>query len=419
MSIELRDKSRYRCARSLQCVPSMNVCILDQGEIMGGAEGFSLDILRSVSKSQWNMTLLHHKYAHPDYMSRAGAIPYIHREQINIPTLDHRRFGSYVQTLKTAFAVAKQLRKKHIDVLQTNTNRAHAVGALAAHYAGIPLVWVVHDTTFPLDVLKKLVQYPTKIVCVSEYVRDFILEHGGVEAAIKTIIIPNGIDLDSVGAGVTPSLRPLVDIDGKPFSFLPHHRYVGMIGRIDTWKGQDVFLDAAHILNSEYPQHSGVEYLVIGGVTNTSEARSRYYAQLRETVRERHLSNVTFLGQQDIAQIFPSLDVLVHASTEPEPFGRTIIEAWAYGVPVVATKLGAPASFVEYGKTGLLVEPKDPKDLAQKISLLLEDHHLAETLKVNARKEVRARYDLVRIIDMFAELWDEVKIFGKMRKKAR
>lgn len=416
MSIELPGKSRYGLARFFHAFFVMNICILDQGEIFGGAEGFALDLLRSVSKSQWNMTLLYHKNAHPEYLARAEGIGFIQRAAVSLPSLDHHRFGSYLQTLKSAHAVARELRRRKVDILQTNTNRAHAVGALAAHYAGIPLIWVVHDTTFPLDVLKKLVGYPTKIVCVSEYVRDFVVEHGGVEAAIKTVIIPNGMDLDAV-ASATPSLRPLTDIDGKSFSFLPHHRYVGLVGRIDTWKGQDVFLEAAHILNTEYPQHGGVEYVLVGDVTATSEERVRFYDQLRETVRSRGLSNVTFLGRQDMGQIFPSLDVLVHASTEPEPFGRTIIEAWAYGVPVVATRLGAPASFVTYGKTGLLVDPKDAKDLAQKISLLLEDHHLAETLKVNGRKEVRARYDLVRVIDMFAELWEETKIFGKIRKK--
>lgn len=379
---------------------------------MGGAECFTLDLLRAVPKAQWDMLLLFDRHADSRYEAAAEEISYIERRHINIPSLDQRQLRSYIQTLKTSFAVVRALKRAKIDLLQTNTVRAHTVGSLAARFLGIPCVWIVHDCTFPPDILKKLIHYPAKIVCVSEYVRDFIVEHGGVEAEIKTEIIPNGIDLDAINTDVT-NLRPLQDIDGKPFSFLPHYRYVGLVGRIDTWKGQDVFLDAIEVLNREYPQHQKVQYLIIGDITATSEERSMFYERLRDAARRKSLTNLTFLGRQAIPDYMRRLDILVHASTEPEPFGRTIIEAWAYGVPVIATKLGAPLSFVAYGKTGLLVEPKDPKDLAQKISLLLEDQHLVETLRMNGKKEVRASYDLARIVDRFLQLWSDVHMRHK------
>lgn len=394
----------------------MKVCVLDQGEILGGAECFTLDLLRHIPKSQWDLLLLFHKHADARYVAAAEDISYIERNTVSIPSLDQRQLHSYLQALKTSFGVVRALKDAHVDILQTNTVRAHTVGSLAAKFLGLPLVWVMHDCTFPPDILKKLISYPTKIVCVSEYVRDYVLEHGGVEASIKTVIVPNGIILEEVAH--TPTLRPLQDIQGTPFTFLPHQRYVGIIGRIDTWKGQDVFLEAIDVLNRDYPQHQKVQYLIIGEVTETSEKRVAFYKKLREMVERRNLTNVHFLGRQDIQQVLPRLDILVHASTEPEPFGRTIIEAWAYGVPVVATKLGAPAQFVQYGKTGLLVEPKEPKDLAQKISLLLEDQHLCETLRMNGKKEVRANYELSRIIDKFTEIWSELSFYCKKRKKA-
>lgn len=381
---------------------------------MGGAESFTLDLLRTVSKSQWDMMLLFHKHPDPRYKAAAEQISFIERRQINIPSLDQRQMRSYIQTFRTSVAVVRALKHANVDILQTNTIRAHIVGSLAARFLGLPLVWVMHDCTFPPDLLQKLIRYPAKIICVSEYVRDYVITHGGVEASIKSVVIPNGVALDDLVVDAR-SFRPLTDADGRPFTFLPHYRYVGLIGRIDTWKGQDVFLEAVDILNREYPQHQNVQYLVIGDVTATSPERLAFYERLRETARQRNLGNLVFLGRQDIQQVLPRLDILVHASTEPEPFGRTIIEAWAYGVPVIATKIGAPGSFVTYGKTGLLVEPKEPKDLAQKISLLLEDHHLADTLKMNGKKEVRAQYDLTRIIDRFAEIWQEMQFYRKKR----
>lgn len=413
----LNSASKAGIVAAASIIPAMKVCVLDQGEFMGGAEGFTLDLLRAVPKSQWDLLLLYHRHADERYKEAAEQISYIETRRVNIPSLDQRQLRSYLQTLRTAWAVVRALKYAKVDVLQTNTIRAHTVGSLAARFLGIPLIWVMHDCTFPPDILKKLLPYPQKIVCVSEFVRDFVVKHGGVEAEIKTEIIPNGIDLDAINAD-TSTLRPLADIDGKPFSFLPHYRYVGLVGRIDTWKGQDVFLEAIDVLNREYPQHQKVQYLIIGDVTASSQERTMFYEKLRDAARRKGLTNLTFLGRQDMKDVAKRLDILVHASTEPEPFGRTIIEAWAYGVPVIATKLGAPLSFVAYGKTGLLVEPKDPKDLAQKISLLLEDQHLAETLRMNGKKEVRASYDLARIVDRFCRMWGGTQFYGKKRSKA-
>lgn len=396
----------------------MKVCILDQGEFFGGAEGFTIDLLRAVPKSSIDMMLLHHKDADPRYIAAVDRIPYCERQAITIPSLNQSQLRSYIQTLKTSFAVLRSLKHAKVDILQTNTVRAHIVGSIAAKFLGIPLIWIVHDCTFPPDMLKKFVSYPDKIICVSEYVRDFILQHGGVHADIKTEIIPNGIALDEVQA-TTKSVQRLTDIDGQPFTFMPHHRYIGLIGRIDTWKGQDVFLHTIELLNREYSQHEQVHYVIVGDVTTSSIEKTVYYEKLRDMARRANLTNVTFLGRQDIADVLPHLDILVHTSTEPEPFGRTIIEAWAYGVPVIATKLGAPMEFITYGKTGLLVDPREPKDLAQKISLLLEDGHLVDTLRMNGKKEVRASYDLMRIVDRFMKIWEDVLFMRKRGSKPR
>jgi len=381
----------------------MHIAIIDQGEIFGGAEAFTLDLLRYTSKNKVQFTVLHDHEAASQYKEELDLIPFITKQEIYLPSSSPKFFASYVKAMKSSNELKKELKKLQPDLIQTNTVRAHAIGAYAAKSMGIPLVWVMHDMTFPPKFLKKFAHIPAKIVCVSEVVKQYVLQHVPDlrEGCIE--IIPNGVHPEKITAG--RPLKTCQDLDGKEFSFQEGVRYVGLIGRIDTWKGQDVLLQAVNILHREYPQHESIEYLIIGNVTTTSEERQQYYRKLREYQANNYLRDVHFLGHQDARGVLKNLDILVHASTEPEPFGRTIIEAFAAGVPVIASKCGAPQDIVRYGYNGLLFEPRNAQDLAQKISLLLEDNHLVETVKMNAKKEVRAKYHVERVVDSFYDIW--------------
>jgi glycosyltransferase involved in cell wall biosynthesis len=109
----------------------------------------------------------------------------------------------------------------------------------------------------------------------------------------------------------------------------------GFAGRIDTWKGVDVLLDAFPAVRARIP----TAQLVIAG--GTVPGKEGFAAGLR--ARAEGMPGVRWLGHRDdIAEIFADLDVLVLPSTAPEPFGMVLIEALSSGVPVVATDAGGP-----------------------------------------------------------------------------
>jgi glycosyltransferase involved in cell wall biosynthesis len=134
---------------------------------------------------------------------------------------------------------------------------------------------------------------------------------------------------------------------------------VGLAGRIDTWKGVDVLLDAVPEMQRRRP---GLQVVVAGGPVEGKEA----YGQ-RLAARAAAMAGVHWLGRRDdVPELMADLDVLVLPSTLPEPFGLSVIEALASGVPVVATAAGGPLEILgaHPAATGRLVAPGDPAALA-------------------------------------------------------
>jgi glycosyltransferase involved in cell wall biosynthesis len=96
--------------------------------------------------------------------------------------------------------------------------------------------------------------------------------------------------------------------------------------------------------------------------------------------------------QHDVAPVYRSLDVVVHASTLPEPFGLSIVEAMACGRAVVASDAGGVREIVEPGRTGLLHQPGDASDLASRLRELASDERLRARLGAAAASAVRGPF---------------------------
>lgn len=178
---------------------------------------------------------------------------------------------------------------------------------------------------------------------------------------------------------------------------------VGMVATYAHWKGHDVFLDAASRISAR-----NARFYVVGGSLYSSQGSQLCEALLRERIRQLGLESRCGLVpfQDDAASIYAALDIVVHASTRPEPFGRTIAEAMASGCAVVAASEGGPTEQIRSGEDGVLVKPHDAARLSQALSTLIESasfrQRLAERAVVRATRdldatrlgpEVRAFYD--------------------------
>ena len=151
-------------------------------------------------------------------------------------------------------------------------------------------------------------------------------------------------------------------------------------------------------------------FYVVGGPIYGRGSSELSRAELERQVQELGLEGSVGLVpfQSDAARVYRGLDVVVHASDRPEPFGRTIVEGMASGRPVVVARAGGAAELFTEGRSGLGHEPGNAEDLARAILTLARDPALRARLGENARSEAEARFDRQRLGAELRTAYDEL-----------
>jgi glycosyltransferase involved in cell wall biosynthesis len=239
-----------------------------------------------------------------------------------------------------------------------------------------------------------------RVIAISRHIADN-METAGIPAQRITQIY-DGIALGEWGDQLRAEPGQVRRSVGVPSSVL----LVTMVGHLRWWKGQDVLLSALAKLAPAV--RARLHVLVVGGAPQSDAA---YQEQLRLTVQEEHLEScVTFLGDRDdVRELMNASDVVVHASTVPEPFGLVVLEGMALGKAVVASRLGGPAEIVTEA-SGMLFDPKRPQELASLLVALAEDPDRRRALGAAARHRAAAfdvRLNIAGIESLYAELLGE------------
>ena len=203
-----------------------------------------------------------------------------------------------------------------------------------------------------------------RVIAISHFIRDHILENYKVDKD-RIVVIHRGFDPahfdpDAVAPERVDSLKRQWEIESNssPVVMLP--------ARITGWKGHRLFLGAlARIRDLDFLA------VCVGDVNDNPQ----YTAALQEEVRALGLEGrVVFPGHcSDMAAALMISDLVASASIEPEAFGRIAVEAQAMGRPVVATSHGGSLETVVDGKTGWLVDHKDPGQMAAAITEALQN----------------------------------------------
>jgi len=165
---------------------------------------------------------------------------------------------------------------------------------------------------------------------------------------------------------------------------------LGIVGRIVRWKGHVEFLKAANIVMKAIPD---LKLLIVG---DYSDGEKAYQDRITRMVEEGEFKDrIIFTGYvKNVGEHYSLMDVCVHASIQPEPFGLVITEAMSYGVPVVASNRGAPQEIISDGLDGYLVDPEATDVFADRIFALLTNDNLRSRIAANGKERVLRDYPL-------------------------
>jgi glycosyltransferase involved in cell wall biosynthesis len=275
---------------------------------------------------------------------------------------------SYVLRLRQRLAALEA------DIVHTNSLKSAVYGGLAGRLARIPVVWHVRDRISPDYLPRPAVQ----LVRVLAH----ILPSAVVANSRETLAtLARGTHGRIVYNAVVPdAVHPVVRLHDSATA----SPVVGMIGRLSPWKGQRVFLDAF----AGAFRGTDVRARIIG---SAMFGENRYAASLAEHAEELGIAGqVEFRGfREDVWGELRALDLLVHCSVLPEPFGQVVLEGLAAGVPVIASAAGGPSELITNGVDGILTQPGDAEQLADAMQRLLADASLCKRLAAAGRARSR------------------------------
>jgi len=338
----------------------IRVAFVDQqGFNAGGAEESLLLLLRFLPPQIDPLAIFFEDGPFADRVRALGIQVIVHAlpQRIKRSTRERPLVGSALSVPPSALELARTFRRERVELVYTNTLKAHVVGAIAARLAGLPCVSHLRDILDgPSREAIKLVLLTctTRRVAISQAVADCYGLPG-------TDVISNPLDLAAYAS--LPSrteARAALGIawDGP---------VVGIVGRINRWKGHDRFLRIARSVANRVP----ARFVIVGKAIFRDEDFER---ELRALVRALDLEeSVIFVPWLDDPRLaYAALDVLCNCSTR-EPFGRTTIEASAAGRPTICFDDGGAAEAIHRSVSGHAIVPGDERGFAEAILGYLEN----------------------------------------------
>jgi glycosyltransferase involved in cell wall biosynthesis len=287
--------------------------------------------------------------------------------------------GSALRSVPWLRRRLRRARPELVHVTDTWTS-----GLLAARLAGVPRTIVTHHTPeLPRrDSLVGRVLWRLAWATRPEVIYTSETDRATDGRDLRTHVVPLGIDLERFA-----SPEPAPPGDG---------RIVGNVARLAPQKGQRVLLDAAPLVLERHPD---TRFVLVGD----GELRG----ELEQHARSLGIADrVLFTGERaDVPELLASFSVFALPSYF-EGFCYAVVEAQAAGVPVVATPVGGVRETVVPGETGLSCEPGDPRSLADGIARLLDDPEDAQRLAAEARRRVRERFAVERMVERTLAVYD-------------
>jgi len=351
---------------------------------IGGAEKVLFDLCTGLDKGQYEITV--------GSLKGKGLIAeHLEKQEIEVVSFGLKEglgLSGSLTSFFMIFKVARELRKRGVDILHTFLFRANLIGRIAARFTKRPPILISSLRTMEEEkryqlFLERITSFMVdKYIAVSEKVKEYAITNSKIPAD-RIITIYNGV-------------RPLnnrVDVDleamRRALSISPSDRVVMVIGRLRKEKGHYFLIEAIDELRKKIPE---VKLVIVG----EGEEEER----LKRLVRKLSLTDtVVFAGlRRDIPDLLTIGELVVLPSLW-EGMPNCLLEAMAAGKPVIATTVGGIPEVVMDGETGILVPPRDSHALTEAMIRILNQGEEARAMGIKGRKRVEQFFPLQKSLN--------------------
>jgi len=336
-------------------------------DVRGGAEA-TLDHLiqhRAVTGVEWLVV----------FLENGPMVERFRAEGVEVHIVEAGRLRDVLKMGRCIVQLAHLFQTRRVDAVLSWMTKAQLYAGPAAWWAGCPAVWFQH--AFPADVhwMDRLATaLPAEgVLTCSQAGADL---QSTLRPRRPTRVVHPGVDLSRFDPDAFPPKDVLRETLGLPTG-VP---IVGIVGRLQRWKGIHVFIDALAKVRTAHPDVVGA---IVGG---KHPFEPEYSESLRRQIDQRGLSDAIMMPgfQTNIAEWMHAFDVFVHAS-DREPFGLVVVEAMAMGLPVVASDAAGPTEIITEGVDGLFAPFEDDAALADQIRRYLDHPAWAVSVGTLAR----------------------------------
>ncbi|CAN5655362.1 N/A [soil metagenome] len=365
---------------------SPKILLTNASHIYAGGEYYVLELAKELTSRKIDVTVCcHTKNLLYDKCRSTG---------IKLFGLDFPEKG---QLFKHIRKLRDYSRENEINIIHTNTNYDRTAGAFAARLAGIYHVAAVHSFQSIDNNLTQKFRNRKAVdlfVPCGYSVKDLLIKEDGISGE-KIKVIHLGIDPETMKR--IPELRQKIR---NEFGIKDNEILIGNVGRLEEFKGQEYLIKAISLLRN----YNNLKVMIVGD--------GRLEMFLKEFADSCGVKdNFIFpLFRDDMQAIYSAFDIYAQPSIEGggETFPFSVLNSLAAGLPAVVTRVGDVAEMIVDGKTGYVVEEKDPVLLAERLQYLIDNENYNKEFGEAALQNLKAKFTLKKMTDNVINCYEDL-----------
>lgn len=385
----------------------IKILYLHAGAELYGADKILLELLTDLDKTNFEPLVL--------LPSNGPLVDKIKNISVNVQILNYpivrRKFFTPVGILKYIFnyfkygiILSRFVKRNQVDLIHVNTT-AVLEGAFIKTFQNVPIVWHIHEIIISpkimFKVFSRIIQYTSnEIITVSDATRNRLLESNYIDPD-KMHTIYNGINSESI---ISENQSETKQLMREKLNIPKGAKVIGMVGRINSWKGQTDFVNA---INQLFKKNKDIHAVLVGSVFEEEEFRlEELEHQVSNTIFPNKIHIIQFT--EDIADFYSLFDVFVLPSTRPDPFPTVVLEAMANGLPTVAYNHGGVTEMIEDKKSGCLVDIGQVEGLAENINYLIKNDQQRKLVGETAKMRQMLIFNKKSFVKNFEQLYSDI-----------